>query len=1143
MTTPASFNVNHIQFQRDRWQLLSQEEKSAHWLTLLGAAAVSALSYKSAEKATKALHNDANFQLVKTQDIVSSIWPLAKIKDLDFTQDNPDAGIFPPLLVWSNRLQAVFLGIRGTARVAQVWSGVDIADVVRSPFSERYHAGFYARAFQYSGLIEQLARRYRVIVCGHSLGGALGTLATYLALETEPDLSLSANVWERDSTRGLSVVTFGSPPSLVVKDAETTAAIQSEWIGNFHHIIDPHDPIPFLLSHEPTWATKFLSEAAKATRTEYMNLRGTCWPLMKWISRGATFAQYGSLYILDSDGETIGCVQVTHPSQIPNNSPEIYRASRYHTMSHYSLAICRANRQFPVYATGPLQLQSMTAGAFSDHCLSLPESLRECTGMIHENMVSITIAVRSRLVPFLVDSVTVTHEGDELAVDKVDFEVKPDNHDEILMTIRHEIEAGQSLRRTLEFINSLRKEIRIYDSFGRVTSLPIREMRSTSLEQSSLPGTFDSPRMAMIIAFADQITKVHALKVNQEQLGYSDSQSYRRAGILTEKAELIAELIDCVVSTACPELLVKGLQHAWEVSNELWPSTASSSARENTTPLTAPLLSLSRSKLSAWPPNLHLSDCPDQLKKVISGVLNVLSEEGIKYVDSLTTPEHEGEELQDRQLGNLIPRIPSFEKTLKGFGLTFYDRPSDPHKRISHAIQQADEVLSVIRFCHVVILTQLDNRPREKFSGLQVAMARNSLPYADALPIDLTLHNLFGGSELVTSSTLTSSSVITVDILGKQTNSLGRKMNRAESLFALESFQGRLNLSRQILRLPQASLALGSQGVIEGQIEERLREDIPKADSLRTLEKWRTKLREGLTAYPGMKSYFAIKPTLYWPQWLFHVARVGQLRNLMASEVRIGVEGPTEAGKSELLTTLTGAEPRIFGAGSSSIHRTMEIQSYRPPGNNAVFVDSPGADDRDYRIRQMARMFREMFGILIFVIPCDRRRSQGTEKALREIANYLRDRKSDLRPVRILLSKADQLEYHRKRPDVFHNAISECKKTAIHDLRSLGNLEIDFVIHSRKVCDGMSLLVSETLEEIVHPYSTYAQMSLDNKKALSDCPPGEERKIEGLKQFQALYRMAEEGKLWDVESLRQWLRELSPKSVKESSTRVFQNNS
>jgi len=45
----------------------------------------------------------------------------------------------------------------------------------------------------------------------------------------------------------------------------------------------------------------------------------------------------------------------------------------------------------------------------------------------------------------------------------------------------------------------------------------------------------------------------------------------------------------------------------------------------------------------------------------------------------------------------------------------------------------------------------------------------------------------------------------------------------------------------------------------------------------------------------------------------------------MASQIRIGVEGPTEIGKSELLTTLIGADESLFRSGSGMDSRTMDI--------------------------------------------------------------------------------------------------------------------------------------------------------------------------------------------------------------------------
>ena len=71
-------------------------------------------------------------------------------------------------------------------------------------------------------------------------------------------------------------------------------------------------------------------------------------------------------------------------------------------------------------------------------------------------------------------------------------------------------------------------------------------------------------------------------------------------------------------------------------------------------------------------------------------------------------------------------------------------------------------------------------------------------------------------------------------------------------------------------------------------------------------------------------------------------------------------------------------------------------------------------------------------------------------------------------------------------------------------------------------------------------YSTRAQLSLEGKKVLADCPEGEDRMIEGFHKFKMMYTMAQEGEIWDVESLRQRLRELSPNSMPDSRGRVWQ---
>jgi hypothetical protein len=64
----------------------------------------------------------------------------------------------------------------------------------------------------------------------------------------------------------------------------------------------------------------------------------------------------------------------------------------------------------------------------------------------------------------------------------------------------------------------------------------------------------------------------------------------------------------------------------------------------------------------------------------------------------------------------------------------------------------------------------------------------------------------------------------------------------------------------------------------------------------------------------------------------------------------------------------------------------------------------------------------------------------------------------------------------------------------------------------------------------------------NDKKALSDCNPNAKRKIKDPELHHTLYQLAESGILWDIESLRAWLRGLVPNGVPGSKGRVFQNS-
>ncbi|SPJ88056.1 uncharacterized protein FTOL_12525 [Fusarium torulosum] len=150
------------------------------------------------------------------------------------------------------------------------------------------------------------------------------------------------------------------------------------------------------------------------------------------------------------------------------------------------------------------------------------------------------------------------------------------------------------------------------------------------------------------------------------------------------------------------------------------------------------------------------------------------------------------------------------------------------------------------------------------------------------------------------------------------------------------------------------------------------------------------------------------------------------------------------------------------------------------------------------------------------------------ESALNIAIELLRNR-DDFRPIRILLSKADRLEHNRNNKQVFHNTLADIKEQFMNLLRSeLGDGFTTF--RQQPFHDGV-IRKSETLEDIIKPFSTYAQMSLEDTKALADCPPGTECKIKRASHFENLCELADKGELWDVHSLRTWLWNLSPKSV------------
>ena len=167
MSDNPNFPEDYIDFH-DHDSDLTQEEKHTKTLTIIGASAVSLLCYEKEGSATDVLRED-RFEFVRKQEIVSAVWSLSHVESI-LEQKAKETGYEAPLLAWSARLQILFLGFRGTQAMADILSNINVGQAAAPDIGSRFHAGYLARATAYTPLIEQLARKYKLVVCGHSLG-------------------------------------------------------------------------------------------------------------------------------------------------------------------------------------------------------------------------------------------------------------------------------------------------------------------------------------------------------------------------------------------------------------------------------------------------------------------------------------------------------------------------------------------------------------------------------------------------------------------------------------------------------------------------------------------------------------------------------------------------------------------------------------------------------------------------------------------------------------------------------------------------------------------------------------------------------------------------------------------------------------
>ncbi|KAF4344585.1 hypothetical protein FBEOM_1483 [Fusarium beomiforme] len=1108
---------------RDQNAGLSNAELINKELMFCGAAAVSHLCNEQEHGADigENLHQSERFRFIRELDIISSIYSIAPI--------SKKAGIksTPPVIAWSNRLQTIFLGFCCTRDMNDVRSDLDVRLAAPDGIGSRFHKGFWNRSEEFVPLVEWLMKRYKVVVCGHSFGGALATISSYLAMVSHEPVP---NAWEQ-TQRGISIITFGAPSCMVAEPRGTTATLQMNLSGNFHHCINPHDYVPFALND----SSRKFRQGFDALKTPLGNMSPTIqmlWPIFEYfldllMQHTGRFCHFGCMYSIASEVPGIqSCVQTLRVNDIPQ-IPSAGQVDQYHKMSHYFHCVKSSVGVRLPRGSSSEALDGVSIADIPSIILPMPSTVTNCTCVVHSDHLIVSLNVNTPVIQYLLKGATFKKDTRDIPLTILGFPTKSD-HYQTSVTLEYRIKGDNEFEDIGKASIAIQKGITLHDIFRRLTVIDVDTVRSMSLDRASLPATFESIRLAMIRALVAQMSKVQALRTDNTS---RDAHSPEEVSAIDDKIKPVVNCIDSLVSDASAHLVVNRLGHAFTILKVLWPKDFEiGSDFHASMPGAYGDEESDTGLLHDIPP-----DCPRVLRKLITDM--VLSQGSSGITRAQLSVKH-WEDAKRPTATKQFAKVPTFAGALETFSHDLYHRSTDPSRRTEQAISQFQDIMGVIQFCHLVIITQLD-APYEWYCKSTEGRPITSAALG-ALPSYLSGTSVFSrvlASSFMESLGVGAMSAATMGVTGgiamlfASTVAINHFLNRHKEYLNL-SFPGALAITLQALGLPVAE----SDDIVEKTLLDRVNQDIESSRAPATLEKWRVKLEEGLKDYPGAKAnQWRITPTFFWPKWLFSVAQVAQLRIQLSDKICIGVQGSTEAGKSQMLTVLTGASEDYFKPGSSSLCRTLGIQSYDSNNLGAIFLDSPGFDDQKPEIKYMADVFQELFAIIIIVIPMERTRSEATESALRIAIKLLRDQE-DKRPLRILLSQADGLDHHRNNKQVFRDTLRDVKEQFMSRFRhELGNNFTTF--RQQPFRDGI-ICKSEKLEDIVKPFSTHAQMSLDGISALADCPPGTPCKIERASHFTNLCELADTGEIWDIESLRSWLRDLSPNSVPVSTGRV-----
>lgn len=201
---------------------------------------------------------------------------------------------------------------------------------------------------------------------------------------------------------------------VLVEDAKTTAAFQQRLTKNIHHIINPQDMVVFLINEAIRGSKSLLTWGADLVKSMLPEL-GIYLEIIKrvltsldgMLSNHQGFAHFGCIYLVEpSERGSIKCLRITSRLQIPHPPPlSAENLQRFHAMTHYSFCV-NGSLNEPDYLLDSRPSGALSSQQFVQNCLPLPEAVRDCTGIIYDDKITVSATIASPLAAHLVVGAT-----------------------------------------------------------------------------------------------------------------------------------------------------------------------------------------------------------------------------------------------------------------------------------------------------------------------------------------------------------------------------------------------------------------------------------------------------------------------------------------------------------------------------------------------------------------------------------------------------------------------------------------------------------------------------------------------------------------------------------------------------------------